>query len=263
MNELLLFATRLARETGAIVQGWQRRGITIETKSSTIDLVTEADRAADAQIVRAIRHHWPTHDLLTEEGGAEQRGSRWRWIVDPLDGTTNFAQAIPHYSISIALEKAGELQLGVVYDPVRDELFSALRGDGAWLDAPWGRVPLRVSRATALENAVVATGFPYDKATSERNNVAEFSRVVRRLRGIRRMGSAALDLAYVAAGRLDGYWEYALSPWDMAAGALLVREAGGVVHSVDGSAWSLQSPSILAANPAFAPTLRQALLGNG
>lgn len=247
----------------------------IETKSTAIDLVTEADREAEAIVLERLRATFPGDGIVAEESGTVATGDGPCWYVDPLDGTTNFAHRMPHFSVSIGLylpvaaspgQGAGEgLEhglVGVVHDPSRRETFSAVRGGGAWLHTP-DRAPRRLwaSRAERLSHSLVCTGFGYDRAQG--GNLAEFSRVMPRVRGIRRLGSAALDLAYVAAGRLDGYWEYALRPWDWAAGVVLVREAGGVVQTMQGAPWSMHGPSVSAAGPRLLPALQAALADDG
>jgi myo-inositol-1(or 4)-monophosphatase len=231
-EELLELACAAARAAGALERERFGDPGRIETKSSAIDLVTEVDRAADALLLEFIRKERPADAVLTEESGAAQAGtSGVRWIIDPLDGTTNFAHGVPHFAVSIGIERDGVREFGVVYDPLRDELFSAQRGRGAFLN---GR-PLRVSRTERLEGALLATGFAYSIHRGGRlRNLAHFERFMRRAQAVRRPGSAALDLAYVAAGRFDGYWELDLKPWDVAAGLLLVEEAGGRVSDIAG-----------------------------
>lgn len=251
-------ATRAGRR---IAEDWER-SVDVQTKSSAIDLVTPVDRAAEAIIVEGIGEAFPADGVLAEESGeSAAAGGAPRWIVDPLDGTTNFAHGFPHFSVSIAVELHGELQIGVVHDPLRGESFVARRGQGGWLHAP-GRPRRRLAVTTPrdLGESLLATGFGYDRATSARTNLEEFTRVMRRVRGIRRAGSAALDLAYVAAGRLDGYWEYGLSPWDWAAGLLLVQEAGGEASTVDGRPFRLGAESLCVAGPSLRPALCSTLV---
>jgi myo-inositol-1(or 4)-monophosphatase len=209
-----------------------------------IDIVTDADRASEEIILGAIRREFPDHDILTEETRTEKTGSPWLWVVDPLDGTVNFAHGIPIFCVSIALMHNATLLAGMVYDPTRAEKFQAVRNEGAYLNGN----SIRVSRADRLNKSMVATGFPYDRAYSPVNNVAEFSKVVTRVAGIRRGGSAALDLAYLSCGRLDGFWELKLKPWDMAAGMLLVQEAGGRVTDRTGKPTDIYTDSIVATN---------------
>jgi myo-inositol-1(or 4)-monophosphatase len=264
MEEYLDFTLRTARDAGRVLIEWYEKELELETKSSEFDLVTPADRAAEALILGRIRERYPDHAILAEETGAEERDSQYCWVVDPLDGTTNFANAFPHFCVSIALRREADAIVGVIFDPLRDELFWAARGRGAWLEGPRGpQRRLQVSRTTHLSGALLATGFAYSRATTTTNNIFEFERVIRRIRGIRRAGSAALDVAYVAAGRLDGYWEYHMQPWDTAAGALMVTEAGGELCQITGEPWTPWSSSTVAANPELLPVLRSALVGEG
>lgn len=226
------FAVRLAKEVGAIHLSYFRGGnLDVHTKSNLYDVVTRADRESEEYIARTIAAHYPSHALLGEEGGERgAAGSDYRWVVDPLDGTTNYSQGLPVFTVSIALQYRGETVVGVVYAPYLDELFTAVKGGGAWFAAR-GEGPrrLRVSGKDSLSAAVLATGFPYDKDVNPDNNCDNVARLLPRIRGLRRMGSAAYDLACVASGWLDGFWELALHEWDVCAGILLVEEAGGVV----------------------------------
>jgi len=227
-------AETIARKAGDGLRAAYHRPREIEYKGE-IDLVTQADRDSEAAIVAALREHFPDHAILAEEAagaGAEGYISRDvpMWVVDPLDGTTNFAHGFPVFAVTMALVDGGEPVVGVTYDPMRDELFSAARGRGAQRNGE----PIRVSETGTLRKALLATGFPYDRHVAEDNNIESLSRFIRRAQGIRRAGAAALDLAYVACGRLDGYWEFRLHPWDVGAGILLVREAGGVVTDYAG-----------------------------
>ncbi len=215
-----------------------------DTRPGGIDIVTDADRASEEIILGSIRREFPDHDILTEETHTDKTGSPWLWLVDPLDGTVNFAHGIPVFSVSIALTHNGALVAGMVLDPTRNEKFWAIRNHGAHLNDN----PIGVSRAERLDTSIIGTGFPYDRAYSPVNNVAEFSRVVTRVQGIRRGGSAAIDLAYVSCGRLDGFWELKLKPWDMAAGMLLVAEAGGRVTDRTGKPTDVYTDSIVATN---------------
>ncbi|MBC8069865.1 MAG: inositol monophosphatase [Deltaproteobacteria bacterium] len=229
--------------------------LAIESKGTANDLVTVADRESEALIVARLRDAFPDDAILAEESGASGGDGR-RWIVDPLDGTTNFAHRFPHFSVSIALYEGAQALLGVVYDPTRDECFTAIACAGAWLDAPRReRRRLTMTTTASVARGLFATGFPYDPVRAGHDNVAELGRVLARSRGIRRPGSAALDHADAAAGRLDGYWEFALQPWDCAAGVLMVREAAGAIATVEGEAWSLESRSIVVANPGLLPEL--------
>ncbi len=246
-QELLDFMTELTNRTGEVLMSYFNNGVRVHvkpTQGSKIDIVTDADRASEDMILRAIREAYPSHDILTEETDTQRTGAKWLWIVDPLDGTVNFAHGYPCFSVSIAALAAGEPVAGTVYDPLRRERFTAARGQGAYLNG----FPIRVSDAALLERCLLSTGFPYDKATSPINNLAEFSTVMLEVQGMRRGGSAALDLTYVACGRLDGFWELKLKPWDMAAGMLLVAEAGGTVTDRIGEPTDVFTQSIVATN---------------
>ncbi len=246
MSELLGLAAAIAREAGAIARGRFHEPRTIATKSSAIDLVTDVDHALDALIRARILDARPDDGLLTEENAAHAGTSGVRWVVDPLDGTTNYAHAFPCFAISIGVEVDGRREAGVVYDPMRDELFAAARGRGATLNG----AEIRVSATTELARSLLATGFAYDVHSKKTPNLAYFERFVSSARGIRRMGSAALDFAYVACGRFDGYWELHLAPWDVAAGLLLVDEAGGRTTDFDGGPPPASGARIVASNGA-------------
>jgi myo-inositol-1(or 4)-monophosphatase len=236
-------AAELARAAGAILlEGYGR--LHAPEHKGRIDLVTDFDRRSEALILDRLKRRFPRHDILAEESGAHAAAGAVRWIVDPLDGTTNFAHNYPFFAVSIAAESAGELLAGAIYDPVRDELFSASRGGGATLNG----APLRVSNVQRLEDALLVTGFPYDVRERPEASLVPFQAFLTRAQGVRRDGSAALNLCYLAAGRFDGFWERGLSPWDMAAGVLLVREAGGQVTDFDGGAFALSARRILASN---------------
>ena len=230
MNEILELATALAREAGALQRERFDQPRTIETKSSAIDLVTDVDRECDALILDGIRRERPGDSVLTEESGKHPGKSGVCWVVDPLDGTTNYAHGFPHFAVSIGVECDGRPEVGVVYDPLKEELFSARRGAGATRNG----VPSRVSACRALGEALLGTGFAYDVHTSEVKNLRYFERFIRRARALRRPGSASLDLAYVACGRFDGFWELSLHPWDYAAGLVRVPEAGGQISDLGG-----------------------------
>lgn len=245
LEMILNRALAIAAEAGALLrQGYgtvRRRA----TKSSAIDLVTEYDQEAEALIISRLRAAFPDHLVLGEEGTRDEAavagsGETPTWIVDPIDGTSNFSHAFPVFAVSLALWRGNEPLVGVLADPLREETFYAIRDRGAWL-ASNGKAPrrLQTSGATTLVESLLATGFPYDRHTSDHDNLVEFGAFLKRAQGLRRCGAAALDLAYVAAGRLDGYWEYKLSSWDVAAGVLLVQEAGGVVTAIDGGPFRL------------------------
>lgn len=254
LDAALEVAQRAARAAGAIIRSRWDTPITIEHKGE-VDLVTEVDRAAEAAIIAVLQAAYPADRIVAEEGGggsdelADTGSARTArtWYVDPLDGTTNFSHGVPHFCVSIALSVGGDPVVGVVYEPIRDWMFHARRGGGAFRDA----TPLRVSQCAALSDALLATGFPYDRRATARNNTAEFARLLAIARGMRRAGAAALDLAYVAAGWLDGYWESRLKAWDIAAGTLLVREAGGRVTGMYSEALDLTAGHITAAPPAL------------
>lgn len=235
-------AATIAREAGAIINDFARRGIGFELKGR-YDLVTEADRSSEALIVKSLRQHFPDHAIVAEEGGSHESASGYRWFVDPLDGTTNFAHGFPVYNVTLGLEKDGELIAGVIYDPTRDEMFAAERGAGAFLNGE----RIHVTPTDRIENSLVATGFPSRKR-HQNINVHFYYQLAMLSHGVRRAGAAAIDLAYVACGRLDAYWEFALNPWDIAAGVLLVQEAGGVTSDMHGAPLDLHGPHVLADN---------------
>jgi myo-inositol-1(or 4)-monophosphatase len=243
---LLNFAIQTAREAGRVLAEKFGRALRVSNKGD-IDLVTEADIASERLIVERIRSYHPRHAILTEESGdvvaLGDVDSDYKWIIDPLDGTTNYAHGYPVFCVSIALEHEGRVVVGVVHDPTRDELFAAERGQGATLN---GR-SLRVSETSELNDALLCTGFPYD--VRDRGDFARhFRNFIMRAQSVRRDGAAALDLAYVAAGRFDAFYEEGLRPWDVAAGVLLVEEAGGRVTHYDGSPFRIYTPPIAASN---------------
>lgn len=244
---MLNFAIQTARDAGRVLAERFGRSLEIANKSE-LDLVTESDLASERLIIDRIKSHYPRHAILAEESGASEpvdreRDSDWRWIIDPLDGTTNYAHGYPCFCVSIGVENQGRMELGVVYDPMRDEMFTAERGQGAALN---GR-RIRVSTTLNLASALLCTGFPYD--VRERSEFARhFANFIMAAQGVRRDGAAALDLAYVAAGRFDGFWEEGLKPWDVAAGGLLIEEAGGRVSTYSGGPLNIFSPPILASN---------------
>jgi len=235
-------AVDIAREAGALLANYFERRVKVEIKGEQ-DLVTEADRASEQLIIERLRSHFPTHGIVAEESGRHESPSEYRWYVDPLDGTTNFAHSFPAYNVTLGLEKAGEMICGVTFDPTRNELFTAERGSGAYLN----NRRIAVSAAPRVEEALMCTGFP-SRRRHENINVHFFYQLSIMTHGIRRTGSAAIDLAYVACGRLDGFWEFGLNPWDMAAGVLLVEEAGGRVSSMKGARARLDGPHLLATN---------------
>ncbi len=235
----------LARGAGEILRAGYGDQNHVDHKGE-IDLVTEVDRQSEAYLLAAIGEKFPTHSVISEETGVVEGSSEQVWYLDPLDGTTNFTHQLPIFSVSIAYREAGEVVLGVVYDPMRDEMFSAEWGKGAWLNGE----PVRVGEVAELSSSLVVTGFPYDRFENPDNNLAYFNKFTLLVQGIRRLGSAALDLCYVACGRVDGYWEVRLEPWDLAAGTLIARQAGALVTKMDGRSEMLIPPySVLAANP--------------
>ncbi len=245
MTTYLETAQAIAREAGAIVTDFAHRNIGFELKGA-YDLVTAADRASEQLIVERLRKTFPSHTVVAEEGGGHQGSSGYRWYVDPLDGTTNFAHGFPVYNVTLALEHAGQVIAGVVYDPTRDEMFAAERGSGAFLN---GR-PIHVTKTDRLEDSLAATGFPSRKR-HQNVNIHFYYQLAMLSHGVRRPGAAAIDMAYVACGRLDLFWEFALNPWDMAAGSLLVEEAGGTVTDMHGARLDLRGPHVLADNGAL------------
>ena len=216
----------VARKVGAMQrENLGRLDLEMDRKTTSIDLVTEIDRRSDDMIVGYLRQQYPGHAILAEESGASGQDSEYRWVIDPVDGTTNYAQGLPIFAVSIALEHRGEKVLGIVYEPVTDEMFSAIKGQGSYRNGK----RLQVGSKSELIECVLATGFPYDIATHPVNNINYFTSLAVKTRAIRRMGSAAYDLACVASGGFDGFWEMNLSPWDVAASILIVTEAGGDV----------------------------------
>jgi len=236
----------IAREAGALLLQYFHQGLKIEYKGDA-DLVTAADRASEVLIRERVAKQFPSHDVLGEEQGLNDRGSEYRWYVDPLDGTTNFAHGYPVFCVSLGLEHRSGAETtrvaGVVYDPTRDELFTAERGKGAQLNGE----PIHPSKATQLKECLVATGFPSHKR-HKNPNIYFYHQITLRTHGVRRAGSAALDLCNVACGRFDGFWEFNLNPWDTAAGALILEEAGGKISRFDGSPFTLDSRETLSSN---------------
>ncbi len=239
-------AIHAAREGGRILLQKFGGALAVQYKGE-IDLVTEADREAENAIVGIIRGTFPRHDILAEEKDHGRSNSSYRWIIDPLDGTTNFAHGFPFFAVSIALEIEGEVTLGVVYNPVHQEIFFAEKGRGAFLND----IQLRVSPVGRLDQALLATGFPYDRRQSPVNNYDHFYNLQQACQGVRRCGAASLDLVYTAAGRFDGYWEMKLKPWDMAAGKIIVEEAGGEVSDFSGRPLDIYGQECLASNGAL------------
>jgi myo-inositol-1(or 4)-monophosphatase len=234
---------KAAFEAGKLLMDKFESGLRVEFKGK-YDLVTEADRQAEALIIKLIRERYPDHDFLAEEGDYTEIGSDYRWIIDPLDGTTNYAHGFPWFAVSIALEVKGRLELGVVYNPYVGDFYVAERGSGAFLNER----RLKVSTIDTLERSLLATGFAYDHKKCKANNYDYFTRFQKEAQACRRPGAASLDLASVAAGRFDGFWELKLKPWDLAAGILLIEEAGGLVSNFDGLPMTLESQECMASN---------------
>ncbi len=242
---MLNFAIETAREAGQILLEKFGRKINI-SKKGEIDLVTEADLASEKLIIERIKSYYPKHSILAEESGeaiSADNANTWKWIIDPLDGTTNYAHGYPCFCVTLALEHEGEIVVGVTFDPTRNELFAAEKGKGATLN----NKPIRVSETEKLSESLIITGFPYDFKQKE-NFAKHLTDFLLKARGVRRDGSAAIDMAYVACGRFDGFWEEGLNPWDVAAGVLLIEEAGGRVSYYDDSKFSVYAPPICADN---------------
>jgi len=243
MQDYLKSASDIAQAAGKILLGYLGRDLKIAYKGPG-NLVTEADKKSEEYIVQRLHALYPDHQILAEEGKGVENPSAWKWVIDPLDGTTNFAHGFPAFCVSIGLEVDGEIKIGVVYDPVRSHLFSASHGKGAWLN---GNV-IQVSSVASLSKSLLVTGFAYDARENEKNNFDHFIDFTLRSHGVRRTGSAAIDLCYVALGWFDGYWELKLSPWDTAAGSLIVKESGGVVSNFKGEPFSFYMKEIIASN---------------
>ena len=257
MHPMLNIAIKAARRAGSIINRAALEGGALEVKAKNKnDFVTQVDKAAEQAIIGVIHAAYPDHSILAEESG-DTPGARaeYRWVIDPLDGTTNYIHGFPQYCVSIALEHRGVPTHGVVYDPGKNELFTASRGRGAFLDDR----RMRVSKCTRLQDALVGTGFPYKEVSRLDLYMRQLRTMMTSSAGVRRAGAAALDLAYVAAGRLDAFWEMGLSRWDMAAGALLIQEAGGMVADLQGGADFLDRGEIAAATPKVLPELLAAL----
>jgi myo-inositol-1(or 4)-monophosphatase len=263
MHPMLNIAVKAARRAGSIINraALDRTQLEIRSKRAN-DFVTQVDKAAEAAIIEVIRQAFPDHAILAEESGAldGKRGAPgaqpdYRWIIDPLDGTTNFIHGFPQYCVSIALQHRGATAHGVIYDPSKNELFTASKGRGAFLDDR----RIRVTKCASLKEALIGTGFPFKEMSRLDLYFKQLRELMKTSAGVRRAGAAALDLAYVAAGRLDGFWEMGLSAWDMAAGALMVQEAGGLVGDLAGEANYLESGDIAAATPKVFPPLLAAL----
>ena len=248
MHPTLTIAVKAARRAGSVINraSMQLDVLTVQTKSQN-DFVTEVDRAAEAAIIEVLREAYPEHGILAEESGesGESADSEYQWIIDPLDGTTNFIHGFPQYAISIALAKNKVIEQAVIYDLTRNDIFTASKGRGAFLNDR----RIRVSKRTRLNEALIGTGFPYREFDNIDAYLAMFKDLTQKTAGIRRPGAAALDLAYVACGRLDGFWEMGLQPWDMAAGVLMIQEAGGLVSDLAGEGDYLETGNIVAGTP--------------
>lgn len=250
MDDLLLDAIDVARNAGRAIRPYFRSDrLDIHSKLNEADIVTAADKASEAIIVKSIKHLYPSHSILSEEMGAENHDGEYRWIIDPLDGTTNFSAGIPIFAVSIGIEHNGVPVVGVVYDPVLDELFTAVKGQGAFLNG----APIHVKENNRLDRAVVSTGFPVDKNVNPDNNLDNVSRVLPLVRGMRRLGSAAMDICYVAAGFTDAYWEMNLHDWDVAAALLILDEAGGESYRFRDN----RNVSVIASNKKLMPQLKE------
>jgi myo-inositol-1(or 4)-monophosphatase len=256
MHPLLTIAIRAARRAGSIINRAALEGGELNVRSKRAnDFVTQVDQASEQAIMETVRKAYPEHGFLCEESGSTASDAEVVWIIDPLDGTTNFIHGFPQYCVSIAVRQRGALAHAVVYDPVRNELFTASKGGGAFLNDR----RIRVSKATRFNEALVGTGFPFKELTRLELYTRQLQTMMKTCAGVRRAGAAALDLAYVACGRLDAFWELGLSPWDMAAGALLILEAGGLVGDVQGEQTYLESGDISAATPKIYAALLEAL----
>jgi myo-inositol-1(or 4)-monophosphatase len=258
LKKLLDIATIAALEGGAVLKKYVGNLSQIQEKGRSGDLVTEADRASEETILAIIKRHYPDHQILAEESGLQgtAQQNNYLWAIDPLDGTVNYAHGYTACGVSIALLKEGVPIVGVIYNPFRDELFRAAQGLGATCNYE----PIQVSQTATLENSLLVTGFAYDRRETPDNNYAEFCHLTHLTQGVRRGGSASVDLADIACGRLDGYWERGLSPWDLAAGVVLVQEAGGKITAYDQSPFNLSSGRILCTNGHLHQALSAALL---
>ena len=253
---MLNVAIEAAKEAGKFLKYSVGKVKNVETKKGEErNLVSEIDKGSEEKIIGIIKRHYPSHTVLAEESGGSVSPSEYKWIIDPLDGTTNFLHGVPLFSVTIAVERKGEVIAGVVYDPNLDELYTAEKGSGAFCNGK----RLRVSQTSELINSLLVTGFPYNLAAEGRHVVEHFVNFLMEGQGLRRLGSAALDLAYVAAGRFDGYWELTLNPWDMAAGVLLVNEAGGRTTDFSGGAVDIYQKRILASNGIIHDAMLQVL----
>jgi myo-inositol-1(or 4)-monophosphatase len=244
MDQFLAVAQEAAHQAGALLRTNWLKPKTVEVKTDIVDLVTNVDKAADALITDILRTHFPTHRIIAEESAVSGQESPYRWYIDPLDGTTNFAHSFPHFAVSVALVHESQVIVAVVHDPLRNETFCATRGNGATLNG----IPIHVSQAPTLEHSLVLTGFPYDRRKRSEYYLRFYQAFMVRTQGVRRCGSASLDLCYVACGRADGFWEWRLQPWDIAAGSLIVEEAGGTMSDFSGNPFDVLGEQTLASN---------------
>lgn len=244
MSELKSVILTAAKEAGAIIKEYFEGSFKVENKGTVNNLVTEVDKHAETKIISIIKEHFPTHNILSEEIGAINQESEYQWIIDPIDGTVNFAHSIPICCVSIAVKHKNELLLGVVFNPILNELFFAEKGQGAFLNDK----PISVSEKSEFKKACLVTGFPYKWPKTYEHPIKVFERFIMEGLPVRRLGSAAIDLCWVACGRFDGFWEYNLNPWDIAAGYLIVLEAGGKVSNFDGDPYSVFDKETLATN---------------
>jgi myo-inositol-1(or 4)-monophosphatase len=244
MEHFLAVAKDAAHQAGALLRANWLQPKTIEMKTDIVDLVTNVDKESDALITGLLRAQFPTHQIIAEESAVSGQDGPYQWYIDPIDGTTNFAHGFPHFAVSIALAHEGRMIVGVVHDPIRGETFAATRGGGAFLND----APLRVSPAPSLDQSLVLTGFPYDRRQRSAYYLRFYQAFMLRTQGVRRCGSAALDLCYVACGRADAFWEWRLHPWDTAAGSLIVEEAGGKMSDFTGAPFRIHGEQTLASN---------------
>jgi myo-inositol-1(or 4)-monophosphatase len=256
MHPMLNIAVRAARKAGSIINRAALDGSGYEVRAKRVnDFVTKVDHAAEEAIIEIVRKAYPDHAVLAEESGAAEGQAEYQWVIDPLDGTTNFIHGFPQYCVSIAIRHREALAHGVVYDPLKNELFTASKGRGAFLNDR----RIRVSKCLRLGEALVGTGFPFKEIERIERYSGQLKQIMQKTAGVRRAGAAALDLAYVACGRLDAFWELGLSPWDMAAGALMIQEAGGLVGDLRGESGWLESGEIATATPKIFPALLEVL----
>jgi len=256
MHPMLNIAVRAARRAGSIINRAALDGGGYEVRSKRMnDFVTKVDHAAEESIIEIVRKAYPDHAVLAEESGASTERSEYQWVIDPLDGTTNFIHGFPQYCVSIAIRHREALAHGVIYDPLKNELFTASKGRGAFLNDR----RIRVSKCLRLGDALVGTGFPFKELGQIERYTGQLKQIMQKTAGVRRAGAAALDLAYVACGRLDAFWELGLSAWDMAAGALMIQEAGGLVGDLRGEDGYLESGEIACATPKIFPPLLEIL----